>query len=254
MARRLLTIVLALCTIQVSAAEASDELSRHIETSATNIYFHTANPDLLRELRSQRLEALRQATPENIRRSMEQGKVEPFCDRLREQEQRLASRSKGRAARLARWQGALAFLSNTHSAEEAFKRAAAYEPGGLVNWWVLGDLALLASDAPEATRAHEQLAHLAVTVDEGSSTPTAVKRQLVVSYRRMADMMLIAGRDQEALAAYRRSIAIVERLQHDDPDDAELDWELARANERLRYALAAIRSKSPDDRDRTRTP
>ena len=146
----------------------------------------------------------------------------------------------GRAAELAREQGALAVSHDTAAALAAYQRAAQYEPDNPDNWQMVGDLLMQSLKRPEAVQAYRRVVDLAEASAQKNPTDVVLTRRLLKAYRRLAYALLAQDEIDHAAASVRDSIDHAEHwytMQRRSPE----------AKEELIYSLMLVGELRSDE-------
>lgn len=134
---------------------------------------------------------------------------------------------RGRAAALAREQGALAMGHDVKAALTAYLRAAEYEPGATWTHFFVGDLYLRLGTLELAMQSYRTAAGTARDRLQRMPGDAEAQRDLSVSENKIGDVLVAQGDYPAALASYRQALAIAEALAARDPLNARWQRDLS---------------------------
>jgi len=181
--------------------------------------------------------------------ALEAGDTRPAEALLRETEHRDAGRIgqadvddaalRGRAAALAREQGALAMGHDVHAALAAYQRAAEYEPDNTWTHLFVGDLQLRAGDSGSALRTYQVALRIAEALAARDPANTKGQRDQSVSHSKIGDALRAQGDGPGALTAYRTGLRVREVLAARDPANTEGQRDLSVSHSKIGDVLRA---------------
>ena len=125
------------------------------------------------------------------------------------------------AASLARQQGALLFGQDSRTALAAYERAARHDPDDIWTLYFIGDLQRTLGDLPAAHQAYRQAAALAAKQSLEKPQDFEAQHDLALSHIKIGDVLVAQGDRSGALAAYRKGLAIREKLAARAPANTE---------------------------------
>ncbi|AOK56543.1 hypothetical protein WT15_20225 [Burkholderia stagnalis] len=143
------------------------------------------------------------------------------------------STPRQRAAELALDQAALASLSDTQTAIEAYKRASQYEPDNPWTLLKLGDLQMDAGRPSDALDTFEKAKTIARQQRSPTSRAGVHEHELSAALLRTGDAMSTLGENDRALEQYHEGLKASDRFDDASPDFTGLLWARAALHQRI---------------------
>ena len=121
--------------------------------------------------------------------------------------------------------------------------------GKALNEVVLTEFAL--GDTSSALKAAEAYRNLMDSLVKRDPKNAEVRRELSFGLNRFGDALMRSGQDRQAVAEYRRSVALREDLARDDPNNRQAQDDLAAALEKLGVAQHALGGDQDSEADKS---